>query len=673
MNTRIPTERQIQKQKERESKLNSTFMANVTAGITAGAAQCLDLGADIEYKSDPLKTTALYHAIDNYDLEMATLLLDRHASTENLSQNAATPLHSAAFGDFYEGAKLLIARCANTNARRLDGVTPLHLANANTDITQLLLENDAEILADDNGDTALHFAAKTSASTVSLLMQHGADPFQKNKFGESALEIALKNNQVDVFEVMVSHEENIKRILPLAQQLQGLVKKTQQTTLQKQLQKFIDLQAELNASLLEGVRDKFYTDAIEALSNGANPLCRDEHGNTAAHFAAQNNDVEMLTLLRKYDTQMTSQNKNGYTPLMVAAKSGHTATVDLLLKAGNKDDIPGKHGTALQIAIRWGQLEVIQLILQNKQAIIKSSPEGLGLLDIAVKFHQPTALDLLLNHFNYFLLYQNSKHFPFYFCVQDNKLNEETAMVFVKHLAKRACTASISTIILDLSTYEASCVFLLSRFILALVGFPERFTPIFRDCYIKAFQRLSFKQRDLIKSELVHYTETLTDAVSKDLLCSLALDKAQNNAFSAFIHIPKTIPCRENSGALGKFSMMEARSQQLRQERKSTLQSIAENLRKSVNTNDDTLRQNCLEILRDLYSDTNDIAIIELIERLEIQLNHYTLRQDFSNLLNANQPMYPTFTPEPSAPPLQPPPYASIHHNTPYHTELQRP
>ena len=58
---------------------------------------------------------------------------------------------------------------------------------------------------------------------------------------------------------------------------------------------------------------------------------------------------------------------NGYTPLMISAKNGHTDIVDVLLNAGANVNIQASDGkTALLLAAQNGHINVVRRLLTDK-------------------------------------------------------------------------------------------------------------------------------------------------------------------------------------------------------------------------------------------------------------------------------------------------------------------
>ena len=92
-----------------------------------------------------------------------------------------------------------------------DGMTALHFAaqNGNTDVVRFLLENGADIRARDLklNRSAIHFAAENgNLECVKFLEEHGADVLVRDIYGATALHYAAQNNHLDVIKFLVSQK-----------------------------------------------------------------------------------------------------------------------------------------------------------------------------------------------------------------------------------------------------------------------------------------------------------------------------------------------------------------------------------------------------------------------------------------------------------------------------------
>jgi uncharacterized protein len=104
-------------------------------------------------------------------------------------------------------AKALLDHGANPKLRNKAGATPLHDAAlaGNAAVLELLIDHGAEVDALDADDraTPLHYAASLDRfDAVKTLVAHGAQRALKNAQGQTARQIATKNDFTDVAEFL---------------------------------------------------------------------------------------------------------------------------------------------------------------------------------------------------------------------------------------------------------------------------------------------------------------------------------------------------------------------------------------------------------------------------------------------------------------------------------------
>lgn len=128
-----------------------------------------------------------------------------YVDVHNTSYFGETPLHNACLLQKYEVANLLLEYDADPNAQDFENnETPLMCSSFHNyiDITYLLLEYDADTnIINKYGDTALHMACRNeNVEIVKLLLQYGANPNIENKFqgSNTPLQIAIKKNNVEI-------------------------------------------------------------------------------------------------------------------------------------------------------------------------------------------------------------------------------------------------------------------------------------------------------------------------------------------------------------------------------------------------------------------------------------------------------------------------------------------
>ena len=153
--------------------------------------------------------TALHEAVGAAPIAVITAL--RNAGADPLVRDSygVTPLARA----LRLGRPILEAVLGNdTSLSNSDGETPLHIAvQEKTDeetLRYLISKHYAIDKRDKTGSTALLLAAQQNLLPLcSILLVSGADPFQTNKEGESAVRLALTSN-AELLPLIQEHAEN---------------------------------------------------------------------------------------------------------------------------------------------------------------------------------------------------------------------------------------------------------------------------------------------------------------------------------------------------------------------------------------------------------------------------------------------------------------------------------
>ncbi len=103
------------------------------------------------------------------------------------------------------------------------------------------------------------------------------------------------------------------------------------------------------------------------VASGANVNAPQGDGMTALHWAAERGDLPLTdALIRAHANVNVSTLIDAYTPLLIAAKSGHADVVRELIKAGaNVNAVAGTGATALHLAAQSGSVDAVAALLDK--------------------------------------------------------------------------------------------------------------------------------------------------------------------------------------------------------------------------------------------------------------------------------------------------------------------
>ena len=231
------------------------------------------------------------------------------------------------------------------------GWTPLHQAtiNGNTNLVSRLLEDPQTAInaRDNEGMTALdHAAERGNADVVRILLQHGATPLEKDKYGRDALAMAL--GSCDISSARMIFEKVVRS---------------------SGIQIILNTYAPINQTILHQIANFGYVEGVKQLLRlGADPHAEDNWGYTPAHLAARKGHTEIVAILLLAISATGRKLRSsfcGHTPLQLAAKNGHDATVDKILSSYRADcnqrDFLGF--TPLHSAAAAGHFSVVERLL----------------------------------------------------------------------------------------------------------------------------------------------------------------------------------------------------------------------------------------------------------------------------------------------------------------------
>lgn len=141
--------------------------------------------------------TPLLLAVSRNNIQLVKLLLDNGANPNVVNNEKISPLIRSCLNGNFIISKMLIECGADINFiyESMFSCTPLYLTviNSHTDITRLLIDNGANIYEKDeqNNNLLLSSLKFTNIEASKLFFDLGVDPYEKNSFGECAVDYGI--------------------------------------------------------------------------------------------------------------------------------------------------------------------------------------------------------------------------------------------------------------------------------------------------------------------------------------------------------------------------------------------------------------------------------------------------------------------------------------------------
>jgi len=318
------------------------------------------------------------------NIELLKFLIKNGIDINAQNKNGFTALMVAVIFGKIDIVKLLMENGANINAKTEEGVTALELAveEEQIDIVKLLIINGADTNAQDKyGSTPLMTAnKKEKIDLVKLLIQNGADVNAKNKDAKTILFLALKTLNKDLIELLIQNGADVNTpigdgytilmLVVLGSSKEGLKKITKEKS---------DLDSEVikeKMALLSSV--KFLKMLIQ---NGADVNTQDKNGFTALMLAVAIGHSNMVEFLIHNGAKVNTQYKYGATALINAIGHKHADIVKILIKNGADVNAQDEHGlTALMYVVMKSHASMVEFLIKNGADVNAQDKNGVTAL-----------------------------------------------------------------------------------------------------------------------------------------------------------------------------------------------------------------------------------------------------------------------------------------------------
>ncbi|XP_062711314.1 uncharacterized protein LOC134289471 [Aedes albopictus] len=359
--------------------------------------------ADVNAQDNDGNTPVLLAAKQN-DWRMVQMLIDKDskyfADYKIANKNGKALIHFAAKAGYMGTVKMLIeSYAADVNAQDNDGNTPVLVAAKNNEweMVKMLIDKDSKYFADykianKNGETLIHFAARDNMEMVKILIDdYAADVNAQDNDGNTPLHVAAKHSEWEEVKKLIGRNSeyfgNYKIANDDGQTLYNFAEESGNMEIVQML--IDDYAADVNAQDNDGntpllLAAKIYKwEMVKMLIDKDSKYSADykianNAGQTLIHFAAESGNMEIVQMLiDDYAADVNAQDNDGNTPLLLAVKRYKWEMVKMLIDKDFKYSADYKIAnnagqTLIHFAAEKGGVEIVKMLIENYAADVNA-------------------------------------------------------------------------------------------------------------------------------------------------------------------------------------------------------------------------------------------------------------------------------------------------------------
>jgi ankyrin repeat protein len=367
-------------------------------------------GASVTSQNNEGKT-ALYIAVEEKRIALIPVLLNYDSDIFSVTSTGMTPFGKALADNGQALAELITEK----TVRSIDaeGNTPLLVAmksNAGIDIIRTILGKGAAVNAQNKeGESALHLAVHNNQADIgTLLLDNGADIFLVNARGETPLFLTF---YVRAGSQRTAREIRMFMLNPAVMSSRDSLGNTvlHHATMWKidsVIPAIVERGANTEAVNISGETPLFIAVKANAASTvrallgaGASLTGRDSLGNTALHTAVRSNAPQAAEALLDANSNIDAYNLYGQTPLHDAVRLGSYDTQVILVRRGANIEVRDNEGnTPLLLTVRMGTFRAAEQLITSGGDINTRNNSGDTALHTAVRDERSDLVALLLQN-----------------------------------------------------------------------------------------------------------------------------------------------------------------------------------------------------------------------------------------------------------------------------------
>ncbi|XP_071085033.1 serine/threonine-protein phosphatase 6 regulatory ankyrin repeat subunit A-like [Haliotis cracherodii] len=361
--------------------------------------------------TDKERQTPIMVAAKNGHKNVFDLLVNKGSSLTTVDDSGRNILHCACVGGNVQIVENIISHgSVDMTSTDKEGQTPIMVAakNGHKNVFDLLVKKGCSLTTvDDSGRNILHCACVDGNVQIIkyIISQGSVDLTSKDKEGQTPIMVAAKNGHKNVFDLLVNKGCSLTTVDDSGRNILHCACVGCNVLIVMYI--ISHGSVDLTSTDKEG-----QTPIMVAAKNGhknvfdllVNKRCSlttvDDSGRNILHCACVGGNVQIVEYIISYGSvDMTSTDKEGQTPIMVAAKNGHKNVFDLLVDKGcSLTTVDDSGRNILHCACVGGNVQIVEYIISHGSVDMTSTDkEGQTPIMVAAKNGHKNVFDLLVD------------------------------------------------------------------------------------------------------------------------------------------------------------------------------------------------------------------------------------------------------------------------------------